>query len=76
MLDFMSQLLSALLLFAGLWLMGSKRLLGPFLCFLAEGFTTIVGYLHHSWGIILIGVVLFFVQARNFVKWRREGAKW
>jgi hypothetical protein len=74
--DFWSQFFGAALLFAGLWLMGSKRLLGPLLCFLAEGFTTIIGYIHHSWGIILIGVVLFFVQARNFVKWKRDGARW
>jgi hypothetical protein len=76
LIDFFVQLFAAVFLFAGLWLMGSKRLAGPFLCFIAEGFTTAVGITHHTWSIILIGVVLFFVQVRNFVKWKKEGAPW
>ena len=76
MIDFFIQLFAAVPLLVGLWLMGNKRLIGPFLCFLAEGFTTAVGIMHHAWSIILIGIVLFFVQARNFLKWRREGVSW
>jgi hypothetical protein len=46
MLDFIIQFLAAVPLLIGLWLMGNKRLLGPFLCFMAEGFTTTVGIQH------------------------------
>lgn len=76
MLDFIIQFLGAIPLLAGLWLMGNKHLLGPFLAFIAEGFTTIIGITHHVWSIILIGVVLFVVQGRNFFKWRAEGVQW
>jgi hypothetical protein len=76
MIDFLVQALATILLLVGLWVMGNKRLLGPFLCFLAEGFTTAVGIMHHVWSIILIGAVLFVVQVRNFIKWRAEGASW
>lgn len=76
MLDFLMQFLCAVPLLLGLWLMGDKRLLGPFLCFIAEGFTTAVGVTHRVWSIVLIGVVLFVVQLRNFIKWRKEGVGW
>ena len=76
MLDFLIQFSAMALLLIGLWLMGDKRLLGPFLCFLAEGFTTVVGVSHHVWSIIVIGAVLLVVQARNFLKWRNDGARW
>lgn len=76
MLDFVVQSLASVLLFTGLWLMGNKRLLGPFLTAAAEIFTAIVGFTHHTWSIALIGTVLFFVQARNFIKWRTEKTSW
>lgn len=76
MLDFLIQFLAAAPLLIGLWLMGNKRLLGPFLCFAAEGFTTTVGVMHGVWSIVLIGAVLFVVQLRNFLKWRAEGVQW
>lgn len=76
MIDFIVQAMCVVLLLLGLWLMGDKRLLGPFLCFVAEGFTAAVGIMHHTWSIIVIGVVLFVVQARNFWKWKREGVRW
>lgn len=76
MIDFLIQAAGAFGLLLGLWLMGDKRLLGPFLCFLAEGFTTVIGITHHVWSIIVIGAVLFVVQGRNFWKWRKEGVRW
>ena len=76
MLDFVIQFFAAFLLLTGLWLMGNKRLLGPFLCFLAEGFTTAAGLSHHVWSIVVIGSVLFVIQGRNFWKWRSEDASW
>lgn len=76
MIDFVVQSLAAGLLFAGLWMMGNKRLAGPFITAVAELFTTIVGVTHHTWSIALIGAVLFFVQGRNFLKWRKEGTRW
>lgn len=76
MLDFIIQFLTMTLLLVGLWLMGDKRLKGPALTTVAEVFTTIVGVTHHTWSITIIGAVLSFVQARNFFKWKREGAKW
>lgn len=76
MFDFITQFLCTVLLFAGLWFSGNKRLLGPFLAFIAEFFTTIVGFKHHAWSIIIIGVGLFVIQGRNFLKWRKEGVAW
>jgi hypothetical protein len=76
MFDFLVQSLAAGLLFYGLWTTGDTRLRGPATCFMAEIFTTIVGVTHHTWSIVLIGGVLFFVQLRNFLKWRAEGVKW
>lgn len=76
MIDFTIQFFGTAFLLIGLWLMGNKRLIGPFLAFLAEGLTTIIGITHHVWSVIVIGVVLFFVQGRNFLKWRAEGVGW
>jgi hypothetical protein len=76
MLDFALQSLSAIPLLLGLWLMGNKKLLGPLLAWVAEAFTAVVGFEHHTWSIVLIGVVLFVVQGRNFLKWRPEGVRW
>lgn len=76
MFDFIVQTLAASLLFYGLWTMGNKKLRGPFITALAEVFTTIVGFTHHTWSIALIGAVLTFVQARNFVKWYDDGTAW
>jgi len=76
MFDFVVQSLAAGLLFIGLWMMGDKRLAGPFITTVAEVFTTIVGVTHHTWSIALIGAVLCVVQARNFFKWRQEGTRW
>lgn len=77
MIDFVVQGLSALLLFAGLWLMGSEFVIGPALATIAElFFTLVVGVTHHTWSIVLIGGVLFFVQLRNTLKWHIEGRPW
>jgi hypothetical protein len=35
-----------------------------------------VGITHEAWSIVVIGVVLSIVQARNFLKWRAEGKAW
>ncbi len=76
MIDFILQLLSALPLLVGLWLMGNKKLLGVLLACIAEVFTTVIGITHGVWNIVLIGAVLFIVQLRNFIKWKRENTKW
>lgn len=76
MIDFIVQFLGAVPLLVGLWLMGNHRRSGVLMAFLAEGFTTAVGIMHHVWSVILIGVVLFVVQGRNFWKWQREGVRW
>lgn len=76
MLDFLIQSAGMILLLWGLWLMGDKRLIGPAMAGIAELITTYVGIKHHVWSIIVIGVVLCFVQARNFWKWRQEGVAW
>jgi len=76
MIDFTVQFLATVLLLSGLWLMGNKRLIGPFMTSIAEIFTTIIGITHHTWSIVVIGVVLAFVQGRNFFKWRAEGTGW
>jgi len=57
--DFIVQFFAASLLLSGLWIMGNKRLLGPFLAFIAEAFTTVVGIEHKAWSIIVIGAVSY-----------------
>ncbi len=76
MFDFIVQSLATVLLLVGLWLMGDKRLLGPFLAGVAEVFIVVVGWTHGAWSIVVIGVFLGFVQARNFLKWKKEGVAW
>lgn len=76
MIDFTVQFMAIVLLLAGLWLMGNKRLLGPFLAFCAEAAWFVVGVTHHVWSAWVLGAVLFVVQLRNFLRWRREGAPW
>lgn len=76
MLDFIVQFLGTSLLLVGLWLMGDKRLLGPALAFFAELFIVVVGLTHDAWSIVVIGLCLGVVQARNFMKWKKEGAPW
>jgi len=76
MIDFLIQFFGAVPLLIGLWLMGNNRRLGVLLCFLAEGFTTVIGITHHVWSIIVIGVWLFVIQGRNLRKWTKEGVRW
>lgn len=74
--DFIVQALSVFPLLVGVWLTGNNRLSGPALSCFAEIFVVIVGVTHSAWSIVLIGVCLGFVQARNFFKWKKEGAPW
>ena len=74
--DFVVQFLATSLLLYGLWVMGNRKLKGPFLAAVAEIFTTLVGTTHHAWGIVVIGVVLFVVQVRNFFLWQSQGLDW
>jgi hypothetical protein len=74
--DFLIQLVGTVLLLGGIWIMGNKRLLGPFMAAVSELFMVVIGIQHHAWSIVVIGFVLFAVQARNFWKWRKEGTEW
>lgn len=74
--DFIIQFTSSFGLLVGIWLTGNRRLSGPFLCLLAEVAVTIMGVTHGTWSLVVIGVGLGIVQARNFVKWYKEGVAW
>lgn len=75
--DFAVQATAAVGLFYGLWQSGNTRLRGPLACFIAEAATTLVGIKHpEAWSMIVIGGVLFIVQLRNFLKWKKEGKAW
>jgi len=76
MIDFTVQFLATVLLLAGLWLMGNKKLAGVAVVVVAEIFTTAVGIMYGTWSIIVIGICLTIVQGRNFIKWRKEGTPW
>jgi hypothetical protein len=76
MIDFILQALSAGGLFYGLWQMGNARLRGPAVVAAAELCAFAVGISHGVWSLALIGAVLFFIQGRNFLKWRSEGKPW
>jgi hypothetical protein len=74
--DFLIQLVGTVLLLSGIWFTGNKRLLGPFLAFISEFFMAVIGVQHHAWSIVVIGSVLFVIQGRNFLKWRKDGTEW
>ena len=76
MIDFIIQFLATVLLLAGLWIMGNKKLGGVLLVVIAEIFTTIVGITHGVWSIIIIGICLTIVQGRNFIRWRKDKTPW
>jgi hypothetical protein len=76
MIDFTVQFLATVLLLAGLWLMGNKKLAGVAMVVVAEIFTTAVGIMYGTWSIIVIGICLTIVQGRNFIKWRKEDTPW
>ena len=70
------QLFGTSFLLVGLWLTGNRALLGPALATVSEVMLMIVGVWHGVWSLFVIGLALFFVQGRNFLKWRREGVAW
>lgn len=76
MIDFILQILSALLLFYGIWQTGNNLLRGPVITLFAELLTIFVGVIHGVWSLILIGIVLFIIQGRNSRKWFKEGKEW
>ena len=75
-LDHLLQFLGTALLLIGLWLMGNRLLIGPFIATVAELMLMAVGIWHGVWSLFVIGFALFFVQGRNFLKWRSEKVSW
>jgi ABC-type dipeptide/oligopeptide/nickel transport system permease component len=77
MLDILIQTAGIGFLFYGIWQMGNHRLRGPVLVTVAEALMVTTGLLHPEvWSLIAIGLGLGMTQARNAVKWYREGVSW
>lgn len=76
MFDFLIQFLAMVLLLVGLWEIGNEKLRGPFLGFTSNIFTMILGVTHHLWSFLVIGILVFVIQGRNFFKWKKEGVQW
>jgi hypothetical protein len=70
------QFFAAGVLLLGLYLMGNLKKLGPFLAGLSEIIWVGVFIPPHLWGGIFLSTILFVMQARNFIKWHREGLPW
>ena len=70
------QFVAAAVLLLGLYLMGNYRRSGPLLAGASELIWIAVFVPYEMWGGIFLSSVLFVMQARNFLKWSREGARW
>lgn len=70
------QFAAAGILLGGLYLMGNHKRLGPFLAAASEILWVIVFIPPHIWGGIFLSTILAGMQARNFIKWTREGVSW
>lgn len=70
------QFFAAGVLLIGLYLMGNQKKLGPFLAGASEAIWVVVFIPPHMWGGIFLSTILFVMQARNFIKWHREGLPW
>ncbi len=70
------QFLAAGILLIGLWLMGNQKKIGPFLAALSEVLWVIIFIPPELWGGVFLSTILFVMQARNFIKWHREGLSW
>lgn len=59
---------------ASTWFGGSKKLLGPI--FGMVGFIpwTIMAVDTEQWGLLALNCVIFALQARAFILWRRDGS--
>lgn len=75
-LDLALQGVATLTLLVGLWRLGDHRLSGPFLAAIAELMWMAVFVPHRVYGGIVLSVILFAMQARNWWKWRSEGVSW
>jgi hypothetical protein len=75
-LDVATQLIATALLLYGLYVMGNHKRRGPLLAALSEVLWVVVGIQHSIYGLVLLSVILAVMQARNFVKWTKEGIAW
>lgn len=69
MIDMIVQSMATIILLLGIWFMGNGVLLGPLLGALSELLFVYIGITNHVWSIAIVGIVIFFIQARNFYKW-------
>lgn len=70
------QFVAAAILLLGLWLMGNHRKSGPALASFSEALWILAFVPHGMWGGVFLSTVLLVMQARNFLKWHREGVRW
>lgn len=76
MMDFVTQAVGYGGLIYGLYTMGDNKLRGPLIAMFSEAALVGVGVNHQVWSLTLIGLTLFIVQGRNFLKWKAAGVKW
>lgn len=75
-LDVATQLVATVMLLYGLYTMGNYKRRGPLLAGASELLWVVVGIQHNIYGLVLLSVILAVMQARNFIKWSKEGAAW
>lgn len=59
----------------GLYLMGNRRIWGPILCGGSEILWIAAFIPHQMYGGIVLSTILMSMQARNTVKWYKEGIR-
>ena len=64
--------IAGILELVGIWKVGSKRKAGFLLFILAEALWTYVAFKHRLYGLLLVVWPAFFINVRNYYKWKRE----
>ena len=54
------------------WLYGNKSLWGPGLGLASQAFWWSIMFVYGLWGLAPVNVMMLFVHARNFKKWKTE----
>ena len=56
---------------SGNWLIGNKRRVGFLLCIVCNILWVIVAFKTGVYGLLLVVIPAFFINTRNFLKWRK-----
>lgn len=55
-----------------MWKYGDKSLIGPIVGFVSNFAWWVLTIYTAQWGIMPVNAVMFYVNTRNYIKWKRE----